>query len=137
MSLTIVPLLLLDYYKSLGAAPRLPRSPTHIDHVRYSLHKIYYQYTVTFSGYMLDPAERLLFDVVLGLMLCATVWCSTLITPPLGRLVLHGLNSSFDSHEVNGLGKVFVEGWGGNMTMTVTTGLGSVRTVDNCTAVGL
>jgi hypothetical protein len=135
MSLTIVPLLVIDYYKSLGAAPRLPRSPTPLDHIRYSLHKIYYQYTITFSGYMLDPAERLLFDVLLGLMLCATIWCSTLITPPLGRLVLHGLNGGvLDGPEAKDLGKVVVEGWSGNMTMRV---MGSVGAVENCTAAGL
>ena len=92
---------------------------------------------ITFSGYMLDPAERFLFDLLLGLMLCATIWCSTLITPPLGRLVLHGLGGGvFNGNEAKGVGQVVVEGWGGNMTMRVTTVLGTPRTGENCTAVG-
>jgi hypothetical protein len=135
MSLTIVPLLLLSYYKSLASPPRLPRSPTPLDHIRHSLHKIYYQYMVTFSGYMLDPAERFLFDVMLGLMLCAVVWCSTLITPPLGRLVLSGVKGGvWDAADGGAVGKVVVEGITGNMTMRVVGGLGFVG---NCTAEGL
>jgi hypothetical protein len=138
MSLTIVPLLFLDYYKSLGNPPRLPPSPTALDRIRYSLHKSYYQYMVTFSGYMLDPTERFLFDFLLGLMLCAIIWCSTLMTPPLGKLVLLGLKGGvFDSNEVKKLGSVVVEGWTGNMTMRVTTTLGTIGTGENCTAVGL
>lgn len=138
MSFTIVPLLFLDFYKSLGAAPRLPPSPSPLDHIRYSLHKLYYQYMVTFSGYMLDPVERLLFDVLLAVMICAAVWCSTLITPPLGRLVLHRLSGGMlHDHEAKHLGRAVVEGWSGNITMTVTTALGPMGIADNCTTVGL
>jgi hypothetical protein len=138
MSFTIVPLLFLNYYKSLGDPPRLPPLPTAIDRIRYSAHKSYYQYMVTFSGYMLDPAERFLFDVLLGLMLCALIWFSTLMTPPLSRLVLHGLSGDvFNNNEAKNIGTVMVQGWAGNGTMKITTALGTMTSTENCTAVGL
>ncbi|KAF1952376.1 hypothetical protein CC80DRAFT_495437 [Byssothecium circinans] len=82
------PLSLPAFYESLHESPRLPASPTPLDRARYTIHKAYYQYLITFSAYMLSTFERLLLDATMAFLVSVFVWGMMWIAPLLVRVVV-------------------------------------------------
>ncbi|KAF2639512.1 hypothetical protein P280DRAFT_39069 [Massarina eburnea CBS 473.64] len=153
--LPLFPLLLLlpsktsipQYYTSLRHAPqRLPSSATILARLRYTIHKAYFQYLITFSAYMLSTFERLLLDVFMAVLVGVVVWFFMFLAPVVWGVVRLGLLGA--SEEVGrwmrdgaggAVGKVGVEEVG-NMTVVVETVFGMTASVvrnGTCTAAGV
>lgn len=96
---TNLPTRLRDFYASLRTAPRLPPNATLSDRFRHACHRVYFRYLITGPGYALEPAERIVFDGFVAVLLGATVWCVSLFCPLGGGLVqarwLNGMERCF------------------------------------------
>ena len=139
ISLLLIPLVLpcskktasfLSFYESLRELPTLPPSPGLIDYLRYVFHKAYFQYLITGPGYVLEPAERIIFDLFITVLLGAMIWCAILVAPLLIRLVEVCV---LDSASVKGdvpLSKEeegAVSRWSGNMSLSVWAAIWTAR----------
>ncbi|KAF2245458.1 hypothetical protein BU26DRAFT_68843 [Trematosphaeria pertusa] len=126
-----------QFYESLREFPCLPPSPTLLDRLSYLLHKIYFQYLVAGPGYVLQPAERICFDLFIMILLGATIWCAVLVSPPAIRMVYEGLTNSVLSGKQGALvskaDEEAVRIWSGNMSLSVRTIFEAASAVRNAT----
>jgi hypothetical protein len=84
---------LTEWYDSLHKLPDLPHSPKSLDRLRYECHKLYFQYLVTGPAYVLDPAERIFFDMFILTLFGAIACCLLLLLPVLLNIISGGLLS--------------------------------------------
>lgn len=129
-----------QFYESLRQFPRLPRSPTLVDRLRYRSHKLYFHYLVTGPGYVLDPLERICFDLFMTVLFGAALWFALLVPPPLVRLLQQGLITGIlggnETELASAAGDEMVRFASGNMSLCVTTVFGTTSVASNGTAFG-
>lgn len=83
---------LYRYYRSLSEPPTL--TPTRFGHLRYITHKLYFRYLITGLGYILEPAERMILDMFMAVLLAAVAYHVVLALSFAWNFVLVGTGSS-------------------------------------------